>query len=148
MQKVISCIELASVVTEQLAPIGNVDKQRVVQLCTEFLENIKASLPSRLLACAWRVEEACMTRTRLIPVYPPPPRCAAACALQGAQLLVQEGLKKAGVHKAFDASSYHAQTRAQISMEKVRIVSNQLSAMQEVFQQQSRPAEKAQEGGS
>jgi hypothetical protein len=45
LQKVISCIELASVVTEQLAPIGNVDKQRVVELCTEFLENIKASLP-------------------------------------------------------------------------------------------------------
>ncbi len=69
-------------------------------------------------------------------------------------MLLQEGVKKAGVHKAFDASSYHAQTRAQISMEKVRIVSNQLSAMKEVFQQQQqqdRPAERALsalEGGS
>ena len=43
MQRVVACIEVASTTTEQLAQIGSVDKARVVQLCSEFLENIKVS---------------------------------------------------------------------------------------------------------
>ena len=41
MQRVIGCIEVAANATEQLSQIGQLDKNKVVTLCNQFLENIK-----------------------------------------------------------------------------------------------------------
>ncbi|GAX79664.1 hypothetical protein CEUSTIGMA_g7105.t1 [Chlamydomonas eustigma] len=42
-ERVIRGVELASSVTELLSSIGNVDKDKVKQMCVDFLENMKTA---------------------------------------------------------------------------------------------------------
>jgi len=36
-------VELAAAVTQELSQIGNVDKAKITQMCSQFLENINVS---------------------------------------------------------------------------------------------------------
>mmetsp|Transcript_22595 Transcript_22595/g.67295 ORF Transcript_22595/g.67295 Transcript_22595/m.67295 type:complete len:153 (-) Transcript_22595:3327-3785(-) len=54
--------------------------------------------------------------------------------IQTAQVHVKEGIKKSVNNRAFEASSYHARTRAQIAIEKVAMVYGQIEAMEQVLQ--------------
>ena len=58
--------------------------------------------------------------------------CLQCACLQKAQTLVQEVLTHSATAKSFEASSYYAQARAQIAVEKVHAVAGHLSDMQKV----------------
>lgn len=64
-------------------------------------------------------------------IHPTMPCLQCAC-LQKAQTLVQEVLTHSATAKSFEASSYYAQARAQIAVEKVHAVAGHLSDMQKV----------------
>mmetsp|Transcript_35565 Transcript_35565/g.78960 ORF Transcript_35565/g.78960 Transcript_35565/m.78960 type:complete len:153 (+) Transcript_35565:69-527(+) len=42
-QNVIACIDISAAIAEELSKIGMVDQQKVTELCTEFMNNIKAA---------------------------------------------------------------------------------------------------------